>query len=513
MPRPRVLPAALLTVTAALVVAAAAPPAGAADLPVSQSRGFFLAGSVGGTDLATVAKLADAVAVNTGGASVTSANPLAATVLGQLTLPIGQQSVPIGSGLTFGVLNQYAQANPDGSAVASSGAIADNGAIQSPSAAGTAGNMSLDLQALAAGSGLPAGQLAALGDVTLSAGALAGRADRAPFDPAGTLGQATGDYQIGALQLTVKGPAALTDLFTTLTDGAAQVNRQVSALLDALTGPLGAAIDISYTLPDPATVLPTLTTISGPGFTADLQTGTLTLDLAALLAAGGTDINELPPNTDLLPLLAAALPSIAQAIAAALTTQLQAGEAAFTAALGQASVTATLAGTQTPVTLSGATVAALLPDLSTLTGPLDTALSTLTTGLNSALGTGLGQLGSALQRLLQLIVNGQATAADGTFTETALSARLLPSSGGALPTALQLDLGSAAVGPGAPLVVVTDTPPSPQSSVPMLADTGPFETLGSLAIGTWAVVAGVAMLAAAGAVRRSRLLHVGSHRH
>ena len=95
-----------------------------------------------------------------------------------------------------------------------------------------------------------------------------------------------------------------------------------------------------------------------------------------------------------------------------------------------------------------------------------------------------------------------------------LIARLLPSSGGALPTALQLDLGNASVGPGAPLAVVTPTPTTPVTAEPpMLANTGPFETLGGLAIGTWAIVAGIGLLFGAGALRRSGLLHVGSHRH
>ncbi|MHA3703829.1 choice-of-anchor G family protein, partial [Jatrophihabitans sp. YIM 134969] len=168
----RALAAAVLVATATAVVLATSTPALAAEAPpVSQGRGFFLSGLAAGTDLATVASLQDAVAVNEGGPTVTSSNPLGATVLGDLTLPIGGQTIPIGQGLRFGVLHQFAQANPDGSATASSGAIGGDGAIQTSGADGS-GSMTLDLQALAAGSGLPAGQLAALGNATLTAGAL-----------------------------------------------------------------------------------------------------------------------------------------------------------------------------------------------------------------------------------------------------------------------------------------------------------------------------------------------------
>ena len=306
------LSASLLLATAAVTVAATAPPAGAETPPVSQSHGFFLAGSAGGVDLATVATLDDARAVNTGGPAVTTANPLGATVLGQLSIPVGQQTIPIGSGLTFGVLNQFAQASPDGSASASSGAVAHNGAVQTAADAGTAGNMSLDLQALAAGSGLPAGQLAALGNATLTAGALAGRATRGSFGADGSLGAAGGSYQIGSLTLDVTAGTALTDLLDTLTGAATDVRDAVQGALDDATAalPLNGVLTVSGDLPDPDALLASVTSVSGPGYEADLLAGTLSLDLVQLIeSATGEDINALDPNTELLPLIVGALPN------------------------------------------------------------------------------------------------------------------------------------------------------------------------------------------------------------
>lgn len=500
------LPATLIIATAALAVAATAPAAAAETPPVSQSRGFFLAGSVAGTDLGTVAELDDAAAVNRGGAAVTTANPLGATVLGQLAVPIGQQTVPIGSGLTFGALNQFAQAGPDGSATASSGAVADNGAVQTATAAGDAGNMSLDLQALAAGSGLPAGQLAALGDAKLTAGALAGRATRAPFGTGGALGAAGGSYQIGSLTLDITAGTALTGLLDSLTGAATDVRDAVQGAIDDATAalPVGGLLTVSATLPDPDALLASVTSVSGPGYEADLLAGTLSLDLVQIIeSATGRDINALDPNTELLPLIVAALPDIAQAITAQLGTQLDAARDAFLASLG--GLTVSVAGVVVPITAQP--ISEFLPGFADLTAPLGTAFD----ALGGALGTVLGQLGSALQTLVSLTANVQSTASDQTFTETALSLALLPSMGGAVPTALQLDLGNAAVGPGAPLVAATPTPTA-TPTVPMLANTGPVETLGSLAIGTWALVAGVAMLFATGAIMRSRSLHVGGHR-
>ncbi|MHA3705239.1 hypothetical protein ACXR2U_23955, partial [Jatrophihabitans sp. YIM 134969] len=340
-------------------------------------------------------------------------------------------------------------------------------------------------------------------------GALAGRATRAPFGTGGALGAAGGSYNIGSLKLDITAGTALTDLLGTLTTSATAVRAAVQAAVDDATAalPAGGVLTLSGDLPDPAGLLAALTSVSGPGYEADLAAGTLSLDLVPIIEkATGKNINALDPNTDLVPLIVAALPGIAQEIVDALTTQLDTARDAFIASLG--GVTVSVAGIPVPITAQA--LSAFLPDFTTLTAPLGTAFN----ALGGALGTVLGQLGSALSALLALTANVQSTGDDQTFTETALQLAVLPSMGGGVPTALQLDLASASVGPGTPLVATTPaSSPTPSTTVPMLANTGPFQTLGGLALGTWALVAGAFMLAVTGAVVGSRKVHVGAHRH
>lgn len=484
--------AAIGAAAACTVLALTTGTATAASPPVSQATGYFLRGAVGGTDLATLVSLADAAAVNTGGPAVTVANPLAATVLDALTIPVGPINVPIGdaTGLQLGVLEQYAQASPDGSAVASSGAVANNGAISAGGTTpATAGNLSLDLGKLASTSGLPAGLttlLGTVGDLRLSAGALAGRATQAPFAATGAAGAQAGTYQIGSLTLDVAAGSGFTALTTALTGAA-------TGLLTSLTGALPPGL---VTFPAPATLLADLTDVHGAGFSANLVAGTLSLDLVALVeAATGKNINALPPGTELLPLITAALPGIATAIATAVTS----AGSTFVASLGAL----TVAGQPLPL-------GQFLGTFGALTAGFPAALSAVTTQFASALGT----LGTALSQLLDLTANVQSTAG-GQFTETALQLALLPSGvpgGAATPAALLLGLGNAAVGPGTPLVATptpTPTAPSPTTSTPMLANTGPT-TLRDATIGVWTSVAGLALLIGAGRTVRQR--RTGAHR-
>src|SRR5882757_2914863 len=83
---------AALGVTGAVslgMVMAGAGPAAASDTPVSQARGWFLSGSALGTNLDNIAKLQGAKAKNYGGDTKRESNPLDATLLNSIHLPLG----------------------------------------------------------------------------------------------------------------------------------------------------------------------------------------------------------------------------------------------------------------------------------------------------------------------------------------------------------------------------------------------------------------------------------------
>lgn len=518
--------AGAVAVTGALLFAAALP-AAAVTTPVSQAHGFFLSGIAGGQDLGQAVRLTSADAVNTGGPPVTSSNPLSVTLGNQATIPIGQVNLPIGAakGLTLGAVNQVASASPDGSAMAASGAVADNGAINVGGTSGPPADAKLDLADLASTSGLPAqltSALTTLGDVSLTAGALAGRAVQGSFGN----GSQKGTYRLGSLVLTITGNSQLTSLYS-------QAKTPIDTYLGAVTAALPTGAVLTTPLPTSDSLLTGLTNVSGGGLQADLATGTVVIDLAALIKANsGYDINTLPPNTDLLPIILGALPKLGDAVLAQLT-----GLSGSSGITGIGSLTALPAPVVPPVVAVPVALSTLVPGF----GDLQTALDAALTQLSSGFKPGLDTLSAALAKLLGLTGNGQSLAG-GTFTETALRITLLPSastgatgaappsgpavaapaaggpalpgpgapSGSGVPTALVLNLGSASVGPGAALAagssapVATPTPTAGTPSVPQLANTGPHQTLSTTALGALAVATGMAVLAAAGAAVRRR---------
>lgn len=296
---------AAISVGAALAFAGAAP--AYADPQNTWARGQFLSGSVLGADLSRVVALRDAEArAAANGRTSTVKHPLGADVLDAVTVstPSGAR-VDLGSVLQLGAVGQYAQAQPDGTAHASSGAIVDGGGVTvGHDADGAYGDTTLQLSAL-----LGPSFAAHVADLGVAVKAVAAKADAAASG-------ASGDYSIADAKVTLTSPA-----IAHLSDRVRSELSAVNADLDRLSGPngaiaravnqrmttinpalnlLGGGGHVTVTIDvDPQTILQNLLdgTYGDGAVSFDLESGTIRLDLAKL--AGGK-INSLPPNTELL---------------------------------------------------------------------------------------------------------------------------------------------------------------------------------------------------------------------
>lgn len=426
--------AAVLAATAIVLVGVTAP-ATAATPPASQSAGTFLSGNLSGTDLSTVAAIEGETAQSTGGRDVTRWNSLNASALdGALKLPLTNAlALPGGNVVTFGAVQQYAQALANGGAHAASGAVRNSGGISVGGSDAPPANATIDL----AGAG-GASIAKTLGDVKLSVGALAARADQA----AGAHGTQTGNYQIASLSLDLSAPALAALIGPLITQGADTIGK----LATSFNG-LGLPVQVTgiERFPDVAAAL-TSASADGGAVSANLRTGTLHIDLAALLAASGLNLNHLPANTHLAPYLAAALSA---ALPNAISSLIASLQAKFVTAFSG-------------VGFSAGGVALDASKLSQATGILDGLRTTLTSALSAGAsqlaGTVFAPLAVASEQLLDPIVNVQSVSG-GTFTEQALQLRL---GGGAV----ELNLASAAVGPSnlAAAPAAATAAPSPVST-------------------------------------------------
>ena len=392
--------------------------AGASPAPVSQAAGRFLSGEIGGSDLDNLVAVKGESAANTGGASVTHQHSLSASLLSQqlLNLPDGLQ-LPGGGVLELGAANQYAQANPDGSAHGASGAVTNSGAVGLGGGGAPQSDATLDL---ASASGLAE----LLGDVKASVGALAATADQ----KAGKNGAQSGDYELASLKLQLTSPA-LANAIKALSGGSAQVPG-LSDLISTLAGaglPVGAleAVGTNSSVDGLKKALASLGDVNfGDGaITGSLTEGSLTIDVAKLIkSALNLDLNNLPPNTHLITYVAEALP---KALNNGLT---QLGEQ-LTVAFNKLNLT----GSPLPVGSSEVAKA-----LKLLLGPLTDALSS---GADSLSSTLFVPMAKQLQQLIDLVVNVQESS-QGTFTERALRIDLIGD------PAVRLNLATASVGPG-----------------------------------------------------------------
>jgi hypothetical protein len=438
--------AAALVATATVLVGSAAPSTAAAP-PASQSAGTFLSGNLAGTDLSTVAAIEGETAQSTGGRDVTRWNSLNVSALdGAVKLPLTNAlALPGGNVVTLGAVQQYAQALANGGAHAASGAVSNSGGISVGGSDAPPANATIDL----AGAG-GASIAKTLGDVKLSTGALAARADQA----AGAHGTQTGSYQIAGLALDLTAPALAALINPLITQGAGTVSK----LATAFNG-LGLPVQVTGIdkFPDVANAL-TSASADGGAITANLRTGSLHIDVAALLAAAGLNLNRLPANTHLAPYLAAALSSaLPNAISSLIATQ----QAKFIAAFNG-------------VGFSAGGVPLNASALSQATGILDGMRTTLTSALSAGasqlVGTVFAPLAVASEQLLDPIVNVQSVSG-GTFTERAMQLLL---GGGAV----ELNLASAAVGPSN----LAATAPAPVTAAPSPGTTSKVQNVSTIKI-------------------------------
>lgn len=417
--RGRVLLGSGMLVAATILVPAT--PAAAAG-PVSQAEGRFLSGSAAGSELASLLAVNAATATNTGGPDSVQTAPVGVTALNSVDIGLGSGVNLLGSNgiLALGAANQYAAARADGSSAAASGAVTDSGAIAAGGSASYPADASLDLQPLLGG------VASALSDLKLNSGALSATSQQTVG------GVQTGDYQIDGLGLNLTSPLVsgiYSNLRTTLVGLQPTVNG-LPALIRALPG-VGPLATITG-LPNLATLADTLGTVTSAdgSITANLQTGAVTVDLGQVLSTVGLDLNDLPPNTDLMPYLTAALTSqLLPAISTALTNL-------------ASTITSAVNGISVSVLGIPVALVVLAPVLNPVIAQLVAPLTTATADLSS---TVLTPLGTALATVLGLQANLQQVAA-GTFTERALQVSLLPTA--AIPAAV-LELASASVGPNA----------------------------------------------------------------
>ena len=374
--------AATLTVTGLTFTGGSS--AGAATLPNSQAVGRFLDGAVGSSPIQQIADVADARSTNPG--DTTDQNPLHAKVLNALDLPLtGALQFQQLLGIHLGAVNQVAVAKSDGFSYGASGAVNNSGGVSIGGDNNAfPANATVDLD----GSTLGSGAVDALGQVHLSIGAVAALAQT----PAGAGKPGSTSYGIGQIELQAVSP-----LIAQLLSGVTTVLKNLLTTLS--NGAAGLGLPIPATCPIATGQLPTLN-ILGSTVTLDPNTGGLTISLNSLLQTLGLDLNNLPPNSDLIDLLLTYLTG-PDGLAKALGT----------AVSGLRTLLQTTVGACAPsglATLLSTTFAGLN---NLISGPL----TNLLTSLNGAVNP-LSPIGTVLKQLVDIGVNVQPNGPAGTFT-------------------------------------------------------------------------------------------------
>ncbi|MDQ3157359.1 MAG: choice-of-anchor G family protein [Actinomycetota bacterium] len=296
-----------------------------ADTYETHAEGRFLKGTLGGSagTLDSIAELKGAKADNDGSTSevTDNDNTLDLTVLSAIPLTIpGGVTLPFKDLVTLGAVGQYAQAKNDGTSRAASGAVSDSGVVD------TTGNGNFPASTTLHLSEGPLAPLTALADVDLTTKAVTGVAAldaKKSGGPATTCTDLSApdhcrDYNIADMDLSLEIPAlkTISDEIKKATGDALGETSSigVQAVCDALAGtPLAALCTV---LPLPSLLNLTFPTIddlnfgiaqTAPGVDVDIDNGTVKLNLNEILAEQGQDLNNLAPNTDLLPYITGAL--------------------------------------------------------------------------------------------------------------------------------------------------------------------------------------------------------------
>jgi hypothetical protein len=374
-----------------------------------------------------------------------------------------------------GVVGQYAEANPDGTSFAASGLVSSDGVVGvGPVPASPPGILSLDLSDL-----LDADITSQIANLNLTTNVNTATAEQNGANPA------VGTYDIADLDVALNSPtvaglsgtvsSSVTPLEETI-DGVVGQNGSIVTSLTGLLSETGlvtsnVSLDVDLNpVVDDVLAQNQLLGADGP-VTVNLADGAINVDVAALLAANGQDLNDLDPNTEVLNTqLATLITAEVDSLVNGLLTEV---DEAVTTALNSAVLNLN-------VTIGDDPAAPLLTVAAN--GPLSdladgTLLSTVTVGqdvdldpalvnttiqnvLNGVLGLEVdtAALDAALDGLypavddvltdvVSLTANNQDTT-DGTFTETALRLNVLNFNDG-LGQALNLNLAQASVGPNA----------------------------------------------------------------
>ena len=424
-------------VTAGLLVASGGP-ADAASGQLANSSGRFLSGTVGSTSLDTVAGIEGESASYPSNPGANE-NSLNAELLNKaITLPLGSSGLQIpdltGGAIQLGAVAQYAKANADGSALGASGAVDSNGGIGVGGSNGVpTGGATLDLS----GSKALSAVTSQIANLKLTIGAVSARAQQVAIgksiaDPSASCTSGTysrvsdtdqaGKYNIAGLSIDLTSPLLATVGSTLVSSlGTVLTTANVTSVLNMILGSTGGLISVTG-IPNATTLLDGLLKLSlaNGSITVDLTSGALHIDLAGLLKFLGLDLNNLCPNTSLLPYVVKALTS---ELPKAVQSLIDSVDTKITDSLG--GITITVAG----VAISVGTLTSLVSSLSTtLTGAISTLLNAVDT---SALNPLLQILSD---NLLNLVANGQGETGR-VLTETSLQLNLLPGGGTAtLPT-------------------------------------------------------------------------------
>jgi len=446
--------------TATLIVTAGLSfSANGADATKSYSTGRFLTGSIGGTNLDAIAQLKGVTAANPGNPGANK-NPLAVTLLSTLPINIpGGVSLDVAkllspSGGSAGAINQYASAGTTAEALGASGLVNDSGAVLT-----TGGGVPTDAKiSLASGPLDPISKQ--LASVDLSVGALSSStkatkdgAERAykiaglkldvgvplikdlvgnlstaiaPLSTVSSLSISPADIcAVSSTALTVPSSALLAQLDSlgltvarTLLDAVLNPvlgtpitsvnlcdssNPLLKAIFDILTGPvIGQLVKVDITGIDQVTT--GIANFSSDGVAVDLSKGLITLDIGEILKAAKVDLNNLPPNTDIVSFLSDKL------ISDKITAILDSAIANIVAKVTAVNIKISVAGTTVPLDLDDITGAVTKPLTDTLTQ---------VTGLVKQVGTPidslLAQLAPNLAKIVSLTGNNQSVSKTPTL--------------------------------------------------------------------------------------------------
>ncbi|MFJ4223952.1 choice-of-anchor G family protein [Microbacterium sp. NPDC089695] len=330
-----------------MITASALVPTAASAAPGDQSASSsqFLSGSLllGGVPLDDVVALGGVSTSNAGSPTPdTQTSSLDLTALNALQLGIpGGLSVPLGSFVQLGAVNQYSQSSDAGVSRAAAGAVSDAGVIDTTGTGAYPSNASINLQGL-----LGSAVTGTVADLDIALEAIS---SEVAIDAAGTV---TRDYNVAGGDLSMSLPAIAT-LQNTLT-GAGGVAATVDAAVATLAGPNGllaqalaglnaalapilgnSGVNITITTTVNAALNTILDTPVGDGVvTVNLRTGLVTVDLDALLAdttghglnglSVGEEVLSAPVLNNLITRVGDVLNTVPSLVQTALTTALNA---------------------------------------------------------------------------------------------------------------------------------------------------------------------------------------------